>query len=150
MKVNKALTHPVLQPNKHNKSLTDLNVKLWCYMVVIFSISRCDRMPLEVRCAPLSPMAPPPTPSLPPTPASTPPGPIWDPTGPCARLNHWPMGLWALGHTDTRTPSLWVTVTVVVIISQGPRPQDPTETCLTCNLPAAAMQHCYLTPAQAR
>lgn len=110
-------------------------------------------MPLEVRCAPLSQTDPPPTPSPPPTPAYTPPDSSWDPTGPCARLSHWPMGLWVLAHTDTRTPSLRVivtVVTVVIIISQGPQPQDPMETCLICNLPAAAAQHCYLTPAQAR
>lgn len=116
-------------------------------------------MPQEVRCAPLSPMAPPPTPSPPRTPASTRPGPTWDPTGRCARRSRWPTGPWAPGHTDPQTLSPWViivrvsvtvVVVVVVIISQGPQTQDPTETCLTCNLPAAATQHCYLTPAQAR
>lgn len=113
--------------------------KNWCHLC----FSRCDRTPQEFKCDPLSPMAPPPTLFPLPTPASSPCGPTWDPTDPWAlSLNCWPTG-----PQDTLSPFLGV---IIVVISQGPQPLGPMETCLTCNLLAAAMQQCYLTPAHAR
>lgn len=76
-----------------------------------------------------------------------PPGPTWPLRaccGPPALLDHWPTGLWQAGHhTDTLTLFLWAIIIIIMMMTRW-RPQDPTETCLTCS-PA----HYYLTPAQA-